>query len=379
MTQDALTAKAVADAIGSTDQLAARATCRTLEELTITLERGNASAVVVDIDPRPAQMLTDLESIINRAPATRFVVLCSENKGDLMLQAMQVGVRHYMVKDKIKSDLLAVLQRLSPPSGGSRNGVHGQMATILSAGGGCGATTFAINLATELRLLTSQPTLLVDLDCNYGAAAGYLGATAQYGIADVLSDGDRIDAQLIRTTVVQHSDHIHLLASPATIDLENPAPLAYQHLGRVVQRVREIYPHTVIDAPRVPMPVAALLANASQMTYIVLQMNVENIRVARAMYSVLLSRGVPQDRMLPIVNRYRGRREMISIEDAKRAIGCESIGYLNNDYKGVISSINFGKPLYSAAPRSPLRIDIQNLARSLQPAPVGRPLAGAAR
>jgi pilus assembly protein CpaE len=253
------------------------------------------------------------------------------------------------------------------------------MVTILSAGGGCGATTFAINLATELHAISNHPTLLVDMDCNYGAAAGYLGASAQYSIADVLSDGDRIDAQLIRTTAVQHSPHIHLMASPATVDMENPAPMAYQHLGRMVQRGREAYADAVFDAPRVPLPVAALLANASRMTYIMLQMNVENIRVARAMCGALIARGVPQDRIMPLVNRYRGRREMISMEDAKRAIGCDNIGYLSNDYKGVISSINFGKPLSSAAPRSPLRADIQNLARALQQATTGRSLVGAGR
>jgi pilus assembly protein CpaE len=250
--------------------------------------------------------------------------------------------------------------------------------TILSAGGGCGATTLAINLAHELHLLCTQPSLLIDLDCAYGAAAGYLGIAAKYGIADVLADGDRIDGHLIRSTAVPHTDHLHLLASPATVDFENPLQPAFQHLSRVLQKGKDTYMHCVVDAPRVPMEVAALLSNASVMTYIVLEMTVENIRVARAQFMGLTARGVPADRILPLVSRYRGRREMITMEDAQQAIGCLRLAPLSNDYKGVLSSINYGKLLAETSPRSALRADIQNLAKSARESAKTAPIGSAA-
>ena len=376
VTQEPQTAKAVADVISTSGDGAARTICRDLDDLLVVLERNRAPAVVVDIDPQPVRMLNELESIINRHAGTRFIVLSSEQRSDLMLQAMQAGVRHFMAKDKIKSDLLPALVRLTPTTT-SRNGWHGSIVTVLSAGGGCGATTFAINLANELHLLVNSPTLLIDMDCHYGAASGYLGITAQYGVADVLADGDRIDAQLIRSTALSHNEHLHVLASPATVDLESPATPAYEHLGRALQKVRETYSFTVVDAPRASTELATKLATASVMTYIVLEMTVEHIRVARSMYAALASRGVQQDHILPLISRYRGRREMISMDDAQRAIGCARIGHLSNDYKGVLASINFGKLLADSSPRSGLRADIQVLARSLRSSAVGAVHAGA--
>lgn len=378
MTSEAQTAKSVSDVIGTNEEAPNRGVYRSLDDLAVALERNRAAAVIVDIDPQPNQMLDDLEAIVNRNLGTRFVALSTHDRSDLMVQAMQAGVRHFMTKDKIKTDLLPVMQRLAPPTG-SRNGWHGSVVTVLSAGGGCGATTFSINLANELHLLTTKPTLLVDMDCSYGAAAGYLGVTARYGIADILASSDRIDAQLIRSTAVPHDEHLHVLASPATVDLDAPLPLAYEHLNRLLQKARETYAFAVVDAPRVPLEAAAALSNASLMTFIVLQMNVENIRVARALNAGLVKRGVPAELIMPLVSRYRGRREMISMDDAKRAIGSTQIGYLSNDYKGVLASNNFGKPLAENAPRSPLRSDIQTMAKSLQSASLAAKKAGALR
>jgi pilus assembly protein CpaE len=378
VTSDPQTAKSVNDVIGPNDDAASRGVYRTLDDLAVALERNRAAAVIVDIDPQPNQMLDELESIVNHNLGTRFIALSSQDRSDLMVQAMQAGVRHFLTKDKVKTDLLSVVQRLAPATG-SRNGWHGSVITVLSAGGGSGATTFSINLANELHLLTTKPTLLVDMDCSYGAAAGYLGITAKYGIADLLASSDRIDAQLIRSTAVPHNEHLHVLASPATVDLDAPLSLAYEHLNRLLQKARETYAFTVNDAPRVSLDAAASLSNASLMTYILLQMNVENIRVARAMNAGLVKRGVPAELIMPLVSRFRGRREMISMDDAKRAIGSTQIGYLSNDYKGVLASNNFGKPLAENAPRSPLRYDIQNLAKTLQNASTAAKRAGALR
>lgn len=378
VSSDPQTLKSVADVIGPDEESPGRGVYRSLDDLAVALERNRAAAVIVDIDPQPAKMLDDLESIVNQNLGTRFIALSTHDRSDLMLQAMQAGVRHFLIKDKIKSDLLPVVQRLAPATG-SRNGWHGSVVTVLSAGGGCGATTFSINLANELHLLTTKPTLLIDMDCSYGAAAGYMGVTAKYGIADLLASSDRIDAQLIRSTAVPHNEHLHVLASPATVDLDHPLPLAYDHLGRLLHKARETYAFTVIDAPRVPLDAAASLSNASLMTYILLQMNVENIRVARSLNAGLVKRGTPAETIMPLVSRYRGRREMISMDDAKRAIGAMQIGSLSNDYKGVLASNNFGKPLAENAPRSVLRHDIQTLAKTLQQASTAAKRAGALR
>jgi pilus assembly protein CpaE len=365
VTQEPQTAKAVTDAIGVGEQLSAGGTFRSLDDLVVALDRGQAQAVVVDIDPKPSQMLAELDSVIMRHAGTRFIVLASQQREDLMLQAMQAGARHFLLKSNIANDLVGVLQRLIPNTG-TRNGTQGSIIAVLSCGGGCGATTLSVNLAAELHLAASESTLLVDMDSAYGGAAGYVGITASYGLADVLADGDRIDSHLIQTTAVAYGDYFHMLVSPATVNIDAPATPPLEHLARMLQACRKTYSYTVVDAPRVSMEVASRISRVSAMTYLMLELNVEDIRVARATYSALTSRGIPPERILPLASRFRGRREMISLAEAQRAIGSTQLGHLSNDYQSVLSSINYGKPLAANSPRSVLRQDIQNLAQGIR-------------
>jgi pilus assembly protein CpaE len=365
VTQEPQTAKSVTDAIGSSEQMSSGGVFKNLDDLLVALDRSPAQAVLVDIDPKPVQILSELDAIITRYAGTRFIVLSREQKPEWMIQAMQAGVRHFLLKDNITADLLGVLQRLVPNTS-TRNGMQGSIVTVLSCGGGCGATTLAVNLAAELHLAASESTLLVDMDCWYGGAAGYVGVNASYGLADALADGDRIDSHLIQTTAVACGDYFHMLVSPATVNIDNPAPMPQEHLARALQACRKTYMYTVVDAPRVSMDVAARLARASSMTYLMLELNVEDIRVARAIYSALTNRGIAPERVLPLASRFRGRREMITLAEAQRAIGSTQLGHLSNDYQSVLSSINYGKPLAANSPRSILRQDIQNLAQGVR-------------
>src|SRR6185436_8948194 len=115
---------------------------------------------------------------------------------ELLLEAMQVGARHFLLKKSVPADLSNVLHRLCPES----NVVaQGAAVTVLSAGGGCGATTVAVNLAAELQALDtdSRPALVADLDAHYGAVATYLGVDGEHGIYDLLTRAGALDGQLI--------------------------------------------------------------------------------------------------------------------------------------------------------------------------------------
>ena len=144
----------------------------------------------MDIDHAPLERLSSLGPIIDRHHATRFVVIASERRDEWVQQAMHAGARDYIVKSAVTEVLAATLDRIVGTAG--TNGVLERVViSVLSAGGGCGATTVAINLARELAVLRGAPALLVDLDAHYGSLAAYLGLSPEYGVADVLDDGSR--------------------------------------------------------------------------------------------------------------------------------------------------------------------------------------------
>ncbi len=364
VTDEPETATSVSAALEQNGGFATEGVCQNLEQLLTYLEPARPAAVLVDIDPGPGWMLTSLEPIITRLVSTRFIVLSTARRDDLMLEAMQVGARHFMVKDAIPSELVGVLHRLIP-NGAGKIRKRGGIITILSASGGCGATTLAVNLANELHLEGSEAALLVDMDCCYGAVAGYLGLDGQYGLADVLADRGRIDSQLVHSTALSYSEGLHALMSPASTNPVEPAPLEYLHLGDALDAFKRAYRYTVIDAPRLPIEVAATLAGASEATLIIFQLTVKDIRLALSLLSALTERGVSMDRLAPLANRYRKRHTMITLKDAESALGGVTPEVISNDFASAILSMNYGQPLAQAAPRSSLRRDIRNLAAKL--------------
>ncbi len=359
MTPDSSVAAAVNTALQSNGHVVLGSPLRDLRDLAAQLGKTPTSIVLVDLDPSPQQMLPNLERMVGRFPASRFVALSTAFDNDLLLEAMQTGVRRVVAKQTLGTELSGVLNRLSATENALESS-RGNAMTILAASGGCGATTLAVNIAQEIALRDKEPTLLIDLDSHYGALASYLGLSPRYAADHVLNFSDEIDGQLIRSTSTAHSDRLHLLASPASTNFAGIEPLKFNRLDQAMEAARHAYRNIVIDAPRVPMDVAATLASASNCSLLVFQLTVKDLRCARAMLDALRERGVDSASVIPIANRYV-KRQMIGLEEARKALGDIEVLPIRNDYSAAISGLNYGQPLSEAGARSSIRRDLQDL------------------
>ncbi len=359
MTQDASLAPSVAAAIAPQGHTLIKPTAHDHRELLGQLVRLSPPVVLADLDPDPRRTLLELERIITRFPSARFIALSSSLQNELLLEAMQAGLRCVIAKQRMSSELQPSLARLFS-SGVAHDTAANDLVTVLSAGGGCGATTLAVNLAREIALQRQQPSLLIDLDSSYGAIAVYLGLDPRYALDNILNYNGPIDASLIRSTATQHNDTLHVLASPASVQFSDPAPLKFDRFEQAIHCARRAYHSTVVDAPRIPMDLAATLVNASTSILLVFQLTVKDIRVAREMLGALTSRGVSLKNVLPVANRY-AKRQAIGLDEAGKAIGGLNVEPVRNDYDTAINALNFGQTLEQAAPRSIIRRDLQNL------------------
>ena len=364
MTPDAALAAAVSAALHANGHVVAGPPVRDLRDLAPHLGRVPVPICLIDLDPAPHQVLPHLERIIARFPATRFVALSSTVGNDLLLEAMQSGVRRVVTKQTMSTDLPGVLDRLTTPDLQAA-GPTGELMTVISASGGCGATTIAINLAEEIAQKKKQPTLIWDLDCAYGAVASYLGLTPRYGADHVLHYGGDIDGQLIRSTASAHNDRIHVLASPASTNLAAADPLRFDRLEHVLDSARRAYGLTIIDAPRLALGTTAALVAGSATTLLVFQLTVKDLRSARSILDALRDRGCDTASIVPVANRYV-KRQVISLEEATKAIGGVDVLPIRNDYAPAIHGLNFGQTLSEAGPRSSIRRDIQDLVMKLE-------------
>jgi len=368
MTNELATVTAVTAALESNGRLDPRDVCRNLADLTARLERGGIPAVLVDVDEQPQQILTAVEALTKRFVDTRFAVLSGSLNPNLLLLAMRSGVNNFVEKRTIPSDLTGILKRLCPPTDLTQKGT---LVTVLSAGGGCGATTFAVNLADELAHLPQgpsvPPSLIVDLDYCYGAVGSYLSLDGEYGLLDLLSRTDPIDAQLIRSTALSSAPQLHALLGTARERLGEVVALDEQRIGEALEACKSAYRWTVVDAPRMPGPIAAAIVRHSDAVFLMMQLTIKDLRVARQMLASLALHA-PGATVQLLVGRYSGRRQWIGLDEAREALGLtadQTLTCLSNDYRTVSKAVNIGRLLSEAAKRSDLRRDVQKLAAHL--------------
>jgi pilus assembly protein CpaE len=325
---------------------------------------GHPRIAVVDIDRDPERTLSELSMVSAAYDHTWFIVTAREFDEGRVLHAMQAGARHFLRKSSITTELHPVLEHLL--THGPHTAVRwGTILSVFSCSGGCGATTVAVNLASELRQAFVERVLIVDLDDHYGAAATYLGLTGRYGIGHVLSRPGVVDRHLIESTALTYSAGLDVLLSPATAEADAGTTLDYRRLPATLETCRESYEYVIVDAPRLPRQALADLASLSRMSLIVLQLTVRDVAFAGALASFLVHQGIGRERILPLANRVRRRGPLVRLEDGRRAIGLNTLHPIRNDWAKAVRSLNRGQLLCTAARRSGLRRDYLRLAAQI--------------
>lgn len=362
VTRDEATVEKIKSALDESDLLRLAGVRKEVSELRSYLSNKKVQAVVVDIDPDPSKVLYELSAILTAYPEIYVVVVCSHFTKKLALQAMQARVRHFLEKNTIASDLTKELQQLIHGGAKKEAGLGSTVISIFSSGGGCGATTVAVNLANELRLLSSKPVLVIDLDSCYGTVSTYLGIKSQFGIADVLTRKGLIDQHLIQSSAYNYMENFHVLPSPAGIESPRAKSLQFENLPRVLEACREVYRYTVIDAPRMPEDDVAKLADLSDILLIVFQLTVKDVNFARSMVLSLTKSGIASEKIISLANRVKTRGPLVRFQDGKKAVGAKSCHAIRSDWRKAMKSVNSAQPLAQVVQKSGLRNDYRKLA-----------------
>ncbi|MEM7622812.1 MAG: hypothetical protein AAF235_06370 [Planctomycetota bacterium] len=319
-------------AFGDDDLLSPVATCPNIAGLVEALSAQHPGLVLVDIDPDPMDALAELQDIVDRHPLCRFVILAPEFDRNLIVLAMQSGARHFMPKPWIDEGMAPVCRELceqielrlaevAAPRDDVAEG-SGPVLSVLSAGGGSGATTLAVALAdacAEIRVRESDGApVLIDLDERFGSAATHLNAAGDYGIADLLAREGPLDAELVHSAAVDHDGRFGLLLSPAAVAYDAASMIPIERLGEVIDAMRSTDAATVIDAPWLPPQSAAALADVSCLTLVSMSLSVRDVRAARMLLGVIKAES-PGARV-GIAVRVSRRRGAVSLKDAIEAL-----------------------------------------------------------
>src|SRR5690348_16178837 len=122
------------------------------------LQQMRPEVVLVDIAPGETEAGLSAIEVLAKEPKEAAVFAIGELKDpQVIIRAMRAGASEYLDRDLSSGALLEALARLHASLQGQKTGgARGKLLTVMSAKGGCGATTVAVNTAIALQKQSSH-------------------------------------------------------------------------------------------------------------------------------------------------------------------------------------------------------------------------------
>jgi pilus assembly protein CpaE len=257
----------------------------------------------------------------------------------VIIRAMRAGACEFLDRDLASSTLLEAFARLhSSLQGNKSGGTRGKLITVMSAKGGCGATTVAVNVAVALQKRCSH-VALVDL-APLGHASLHLNVRPQFGLVDALRNLHRMDASLLDGFMTELPGGLRLLAGlsvPASLEVET------SDLVLLFDLLLDHYKYVVVDASNRMDKSSHTVCDLSELVLLVVQADVSSLWSAGRVRDFL--GGDPANsRVQLLVNRYR-KIAGFSDEDAQAATNCRIFWKIPNQFNAVGPAIDRGNPV----------------------------------
>src|SRR5579871_6016194 len=304
------------------------------------LQDSRAEVVVVDISSQdPHRAIRTIELI--RATTQQIAIFAN---GEMtqpanIVGSMRAGAGEYLDHAAGSEALLDALTRFSSSRTRSLGGAgKARVFTFLSAKGGAGCTTAAVNTALALHQ-SHGDVVLVDF-APIGHAALHLNLRPQFGVLDALQNRHRLDGSLLDGLMTPTKEGMHLLAGPQQPYPTEPTP---GELARLFDLLVSHYRYVVVDASSRLDPTTRLLSDLSNAVLVVAQTDVVSLWSAGRIHA-FLEEGTGRDRLRMVLSRYK-KIPGFTDEDVQQVTNCKVLWKIPNAYQSISPSIDHGTPV----------------------------------
>src|SRR5271170_105437 len=203
------------------------------------------NVIILESENRGEDILGGLDQL---APvcdaATRVIIVGRMNDVALYRELVRRGVSDYLIAPVGALQIVrAVCGLFSAPDAKP----VGRLIAVVGAKGGVGASTIAHNIAFSIARDLKLDAVVTDLDLAFGTAGLDFNQDPPQGIAEAVFSPDRIDDAFIDRLLSKCTDHLSLLAAPATLD--HVYDFGADAFEAIFDSLRATVPCVVLDVP----------------------------------------------------------------------------------------------------------------------------------
>ena len=304
------------------------------------IQDSRAEVVIIDISSQdPQRAIRAIEFV--RSTTGQIAVFANGEmaKPANIVASMRAGAGEYVDHSGGSEALLEALTRFSSSRTRSLSGAgKAKVFTFLSAKGGAGCTTAAVNTAVALQQ-SHGDVVLLDFS-PIGHAALHLNLRPQFGVLDALQNLHRMDGSLLDGLMTSTKEGLHLLAGPQQPYPSEPTP---GELARLFDLLVNHYRFVIVDASSRLDSATRLLSDLSNAVLVVAQTDVVSLWSAGRIHT-FLEEGTGRDRLRMVLNRYK-KIPGFTEEDVEQVTNCKVLWKVPNAFHAVSPSIDHGTPV----------------------------------
>ncbi len=307
------------------------------------LERMRPDVVLVDISGWKEPLEGLVSSIRNAIGDPMIIALNNTAESDAILASLRAGINEYLFPP-LQEPLKRALEkrwgaRSRRRAGGTQPG--GEAFGLLSAKGGCGATTLVTHVAAELGR-QNQKVLLTDLDLDAGMVGFITKTKAVYSILDAVNNLHRLDIHYWKALVSNGIPGVEIVASPlALASKQQPKDEQVRH---VLAFARPHYDTTLVDLGRSLSRMGMAALEEIDEVCLVTTLEVPALHQSKQIIQTLLDSGFGKNRIRLILNRAPKRLD-ITPGELERMLGIPIFCMIPNDYPELYETYAEGRML----------------------------------
>jgi pilus assembly protein CpaE len=205
------------------------------------------NVVVIEFHGGGSELLAGLDALAESCDAgTRVIVIGHLNDIVLYREMVKRGVSDYVIAPVGPIDIIRTVSGLFCALDAKP---VGRTLAVVGAKGGVGSSTVAHNIAWAIARDVHLDAVVADLDLPFGTAGLDFNQDPPQGIADAVMSPDRIDTAFVDRLLSKCTDHLSLLAAPATLD--KVYDFGAEAFDSIFDVLRSTVPCIVLDVPHV--------------------------------------------------------------------------------------------------------------------------------
>ena len=319
------------------------------------------NVIILETEGR-SDILAGLDQLATVCDAgTRVVVIGRVNDVTLYRELVRRGVSDYVIAPAHAIDVVrAVCNLFSAPEAKA----VGRVVAVVGAKGGVGASTIAHNVAWAIARDLALDSVVADLDLAFGTAGLNYNQDPAQGIADAVFSPDRVDTAFVDRLLSKCTDHLSLLAAPATLD--KVYDFGAEAFDAIFDTLRTTMPCIVLDVPHQWSGWTKRALIAADDILIVAAPDLANLRNAKSLLDTIRA-AWPNDAKPKLILNFVGvpKRPEIAASDFAKAVDLDPMGLIGFEPKLFGTAANNGQMIAEVEPASKINETILELARAV--------------